>query len=131
MNFIKKIFSRRESKTPSIIDGLLLAIRNGDSYRIREILKNNSELIQYENNEGENLLHLAAECQSLSSVAELVDAGVDVEKKSKKGWNPEDIACFSGEFRMGCYTEICMKIRKRLSNPRTPKSEPVAAGQRR
>ena len=89
-------------------------------------LKNNSELIQYENNEGENLLHLAAECQSLSSVAELVDAGVNVEKKSKKGWNPEDIACFPGEFRMKCYTKICMKMRKRLSNPRTPES--VAAG---
>lgn len=118
MDFIRRLLLSPQSAESSILEDLVAATRSGNSPKITEILRRHPAFITYEGPNGENLLHIAAESQKLSSVSALIDAGVDAKKKTSKGWTPEDYACFAGEFRMGCYTEICMKIRKRLTKPR-------------
>jgi ankyrin repeat protein len=96
---------------------LRVAVKSSDTVALRKILAAHPELLNSPDEKGMTLLHLAAEWQDFSVVAALVDLGAAVKAKDPHGWTPEDIAYFNGEFRMGCYTEVCLNIVDRLSKP--------------
>ena len=98
------------------------AVRDSNTQRIKALVASFPELIESPDEKSLRPLHWAAEAQSLSSVACLVDLGADVTQKDAMGFTPKQMAEWHGEFRMGAYTDICLKIVERLENARTSKN---------
>ena len=113
MKWLQRLL-RRKPTYDEAFHGLEAAVRSSDTVRIRELLTLYPELIERSGERGMRPLHWAAEAQSLSSIACLVDLGADTRAKDQMGYTAEDIAHWNGEFRMGAYTDVCLKIVERL-----------------
>jgi hypothetical protein len=98
------------------IIALNTAVRSSNTYRTKEIIATWPELLMYADEKGQTPLHWAAEAQSLSSVACLIDLGASTVTKDRLGFTAEMVSDWRGEFRMGAYTDSCLKIRERLRN---------------
>jgi ankyrin repeat protein len=107
------IFKPKPESTP--LERSHLAVRSSNTVEVREILAANPDLLNFRDEKGATPLHWAAEAQDLSVVATLVDLGADVNIKDNFGYTPRDVAYFCGEFRMGAYTDVCLKIVERLN----------------
>jgi ankyrin repeat protein len=94
---------------------LRVAVKTSDTVTLRKVLAADPELLNYQDDKGATPLHWAAEGQDLSVVAALMDLGADASIKDSHGYTPRDIACWFGEFRMGAYTDTCLKIVQRLN----------------
>ena len=109
------IFGRKPTREDQIAE-LRRAVLASDTQKIRDIIHAFPDLRDHEDEKGETPLHWAAGAQSLSSVACLVDLGADTQRKDHLGYTPEQLSYFEGEFRMGAYTDTCIKICERLKS---------------
>ena len=110
---------RRKHASDMDFDAFRRAVKDGDMQRIKDLVAIHPEYLVRANTEGKFPLHWPAEVQSLSSIDCLVDLGADVSQKSRAGHTAEDVAYWNGEFRMGAYTDVCLKIVERLKKGRS------------
>ncbi|ATC66200.1 hypothetical protein CMV30_16135 [Nibricoccus aquaticus] len=101
------------------LSALKVSVVQSDTQRIKELIAQYPSLLEKSDVKGMRPLHWASEAQSLSSIACLVDLGADVTQKEAMGYTPEQIAYWHGEFRMGAYTDVCLKIVDRLKKSPT------------
>jgi len=111
---IKGLFLPQFPTRELAIAGLRSVVARHYTVGIREIVARFPDLLDYTDDKGGSPLHWAAEAQSLSSVACLVELGADTQKKDNRGFTPEQAAYLAGEVRMGAYTDLRLKICERL-----------------
>ena len=98
MNPLLRLFAKPKMSTAEALLALSSAVRGSDTEGIKKLIAAYPELIGTADAKGSYPLHWAAEVQSLSSVACLVDLGADTTKKDRLGYTPEDVAHWYGEF---------------------------------
>jgi len=107
------LFSRPKAIT-DLLPAFERAVAEGNTPKIRELYSKNNDLLSIIDDEGSTPLHWAAKAQNLSSVACLIDLGASPTIKDRLGYTPKDVAYWYGEFRMGAYTDSCLKIVDRI-----------------
>ncbi|MEN9635062.1 MAG: hypothetical protein RL077_3466 [Verrucomicrobiota bacterium] len=122
MSFFGKLLGKAEPSEAETLAALRSAVVSSDTRRIKDIIAQRPDMLERADENGMRPLHWAAEAQSLSSVACLVDLGGDVAQKDAKGFTPEQLAYWYGEFRMGAYTDVCLMIVERLKKGRMPQN---------
>ena len=100
---------KKEDELPPL-SRLRVAVKSSDTVGLHEVLAAHPELLNYQDEKGATPLHWAAERQDLAVVNALIGRGADINIKDNLGYTPVEIACWNGEYRMGAYTEICLKI---------------------
>jgi ankyrin repeat protein len=89
---------------------LRIAVKSSDTTKLRAVLAEHPELLNYQDEKGATPLHWAAERQLLAVVSALLEHGADTTIKDRLGYTPVDTARWHGEYANGAYTEICEKI---------------------
>ncbi len=112
---MKNLFRKKKSQEEQF-KKLREHVVSGDVVGIKEIIEEFPLLLDEADHTGMTPLHLAAEKQILSSVACLIDLGANAELKERGGYTATDLAYWHGEYRMGAYTDRCLKIVKRIEN---------------
>src|SRR5690242_8837212 len=73
--------------------GLDMAMVRGNTKQVKNILKNNRDLVEYKDNKGNNLLHFAVETYKKPEIFDaLLDAGVDAAAINKAKYTPIEYA---------------------------------------
>jgi len=114
MNPLARLFHKPPASPAELWVGLLAAVRDSNTERVKEILSDHPEMISRTDDKGMTALHWAAQYQTLASTACLIDHGANPHIKDNLGYVPRQVAQWYGEYRMGAYTESCLKIVDRI-----------------